>query len=186
MLEKYNTSKEHESEILNLMEEEDDFEQEEDLQTSFAIYFKRLSFQINKCLQKNSTQPESISIAASSQRQIYIRLPKLSIEPFDGYPQHFLKFWDSFCYSVHENESIQNVKKMTQPKGLLKGDAALCISGFKITDENYKTSVNLLRERYNNKQLNVSSHMTNLLNLHQLISSDNVHDLWKIYDIVET
>ena len=44
MLEKYNTSKEHESEILNLMEEEDDFEQEEDLQTSFAIYFKRLSF----------------------------------------------------------------------------------------------------------------------------------------------
>ena len=28
--------------------------------------------------------------------------------------------------------------------------------------------------------------MTNLLNLPQLISSDNVHDLRKIYDIIET
>ena len=49
MLEKYNTSKECETEILNLMEEEDDFEQEEDLQTNFAIYFKSLSFSIYKC-----------------------------------------------------------------------------------------------------------------------------------------
>ena len=71
-------------------------------------------------------------------------------------------------------------------KRLLKGDAASCISGFKITDENYETSVNLLKERYNNKQLIVFSHMTNLLNLPQLTSSDNVNDLRKTYDTVET
>ena len=41
ILEKYNTIKEHDK-ILNSMEEEDDFEQEEDLQTNFAIYFKKL------------------------------------------------------------------------------------------------------------------------------------------------
>ena len=39
ILEKYNTIKEHDNAILNLMEEEGDFEQEEDLQTNFAIYF---------------------------------------------------------------------------------------------------------------------------------------------------
>ena len=58
------------------MEEEDDFGQEEDLQTNFEIYFKILLFSINECLQKNSTQPENISIATSSQRQNNIRLPK--------------------------------------------------------------------------------------------------------------
>ena len=41
ILEKYHTIKEHINEILNLMEEEDDFEQEQDLQTNFAIYFKK-------------------------------------------------------------------------------------------------------------------------------------------------
>ena len=41
ILEKYNIIKEHINEILNLMEEEDDFEQEQDLQTNFAIYFKK-------------------------------------------------------------------------------------------------------------------------------------------------
>ena len=41
ILEKYVTIKEHDK-ILNSMEEEDDFEQEEDLQTNFAIYFKKL------------------------------------------------------------------------------------------------------------------------------------------------
>ena len=71
---------------------------------------------------------------------------------------------------------------MTYLKGLLKEDAESSISGFKITDKNYETSVNLLKERCNSKQLIVSSHMTNLLNLPQLTSSDNVNDLWKIYD----
>ena len=143
-------------------------------------------FSINKCLQKNSTQQENSSVAAASQRQNNIRLPKFSIEHFDGDPQLFLEFLDSFRYSVHENDSIPNVQKMTYLKGLLKGDAASCISGFKITDENYETSVNLLKVRYNNKQLIVSSHMTNLLNLPQLTSSDNVNDLRKICDTVET
>ena len=75
---------------------------------------------------------------------------------------------------------------MTYLKGLLKGDAASCISGFKITVESYETLVSSLKERYNNKQLIFSPHMTNLLNLPQLTSSDNVNDLRKIYDTVET
>ena len=76
--------------------------------------------------------------------------------------------------------------RMTYLIDLLNGDAASCISSFKITNENYKTSVNLLKERYNNKQLIVFSHMTNLLNLPQLTSSDNVNNLRKIYDTIET
>ena len=75
---------------------------------------------------------------------------------------------------------------MISLKGLLKGDAALCILGLKINGKKYETSVNLLKERYNNKQLVVSSHIRNLLNLRQLTMSDNVNDLRKIYDIVET
>ena len=107
------------------MGEEDDFEQEEDLQTNFTNCFKKLL--MNKCLQKSSIQPESISMATSSQQQNNICPRKLSIEPFDGDPQQFLEFWDSFCYSVHENDSILNFQKMFYLKGLLKRDAMSCI-----------------------------------------------------------
>ena len=62
----------------------------------------------------------------------------------------------------------------------------LCISDFKITDKYYKPFVNLIKERYNNKQLIVSSNQTNLLNLPQLISSNNVNDLWKMCNTIET
>ena len=42
--EKYNTIKEHDNGILNLMEKEDDFEKEKDLRTNFAIFLKKLLF----------------------------------------------------------------------------------------------------------------------------------------------
>ena len=91
-----------------------------------------------------------------------------------------------FRYSVHENDSISNVQKLDCLKGLLKGDAASCISGFKITNKNYETPLNLFKGRYNNKQLIVFPHMTNLLNLPQLILFRNVNDLCKICDTVKT
>ena len=130
------------------------------------------------------TQPENMSIDTSSQRQNNIRLTKLSNELFDGDSQHFLEFLDLFLFSIHENDSISNIQKLTYLKVLLKGDGASCISWFKITDENYEACVSLLKERYNNKQLTVSSHMTNLLNLPQLILFDR--ELRKIISTVET
>ena len=130
------------------------------------------------------TQPENMSIDTSSQRQNNIRLTKLSNELFDGDSQHFLEFLDLFLFSIHENDSISNVQKLTYLKVLLKGDGASCISWFKITDENYEACVSLLKEIYNNKQLTVSSHMTNLLNLPQLILFDR--ELRKIISTVET
>ena len=130
------------------------------------------------------TQSENMSIDTSSQRQNNIHLPKLSNELFEGDPKHFLEFLDLFLFSIHENDSISNVQKLTYLKGLLKGDAASCISGFKITDENYEACMSLLKERYNNKQLTVSSHMTNVLNLPQLILFDR--ELRKIISTVET
>ena len=86
-------------------------------------------------------------------------------------------------FSIHENDSISNVQKLTYLKGLLKGDGASCISWFKITDENYEACVSLLKERYD-KQLTVSSYMTNVLNLPQLTFFDR--ELRKIISTGET
>ena len=46
--------------------------------------------------------------------------------------------------------------------------------------------MNILKEGYNNKQLIFPPDMANLLNLPQLVWSDNVNDLRKKYHAVET
>ena len=46
--------------------------------------------------------------------------------------------------------------------------------------------MNILKEGYNNKQLIFSPDMANLLNLPQLVWSDNFNDLRKKYHAVET
>ena len=82
---------EHDNKILSLMEEEDDFEQGENLQTTFAIYFKKLLFSTN-VYRKTIPNKKTVQSLLLSRRQENICLPKLSIEPFNGDSQHFLEF----------------------------------------------------------------------------------------------
>ena len=155
--EKYEQIKTHDKEILELMTDDDKFEEEEDLKTEFVIFYKKLLHSINSCIEKRDKKITSSVSSANSNpsqtapKQNHVHLPEIYIQPFDGDPHNFLEFWDSFRYSIHENESISNVQKMSYLRSLLKGDAASCISGFNITDDNYKTAVKLLKERYDNK-----------------------------------
>ena len=75
---------------------------------------------------------------------------------------------------------------MTYLKNLIRGTASTTISGFKLTNENYTLAVNLLKERYNNKQLLVSSHVNNLLKIEPIQSLKEVYLLRDLYNKVET
>ena len=88
-----------------------------------------------------------------------VKLPKLEIKPFDGQPKNWHEFWGSFNCTIHQSD-ISNVQKMTYLKNLVIGSAAATIAGFKLSNENYTQAVTLLHERYDNKQLQVSSHTT--------------------------
>ena len=75
---------------------------------------------------------------------------------------------------------------MTYLKNLVIGSAAATIAGFKLSNENYTQAVTLLHERYDNKQLQVSSHMNNLLRLQPITTLREVDALRDLYNKVET
>ena len=56
---------------------------------------------------------------------------------------------------------------MTYLKNFVEGQACDIVAGLKLSHENYVISLNLLKERYNDKQLLIYSHMQKLLNLKQ-------------------
>ena len=65
-------------------------------------------------------------------------------------------------------------------------DAALkSISGLTLTNKNYGKALTILKERYGNKQVIVSTYIEKLANL-QVVSSDaNITGLRKLFDEIE-
>ena len=63
---------------------------------------------------------------------------------------------------------------MNYLKNLVEGEAAATLSGLKLTNDNYEIALNLLRGRYDNKQLQISSRFQRLLNLNVVKDINNV------------
>lgn len=76
------------------------------------------------------------------------RLPKLELPQFSGNPLLWQSFWDIFEASVHTNNSLTGVQKLSYLRSQLQGEAARVIAGFQLTNTNYEHYVNLLKERF--------------------------------------
>ena len=79
---------------------------------------------------------------------LQISLPKLQLQTFDGNLQQWQEFWDIFNASVHQQQSLPTVAKFSYLKSILKGTAAVAISGISVNNENYDVALRLLRERF--------------------------------------
>jgi hypothetical protein len=68
-------------------------------------------------------------------------------------PQSNFQITLSICWSYH-------AIFFNYLKSLLKGTASLTIAGLQLSAENYDTAVKLLEERFGNKQIIISGHIS--------------------------
>ena len=113
------------------------------------------------------------------------KLPKLILKTFSGDILHFQEFWECYDSAVHSNESLDKITKYNYLRSLLVGDAAATVSGLALTSDNYDEAVSILRARYGNKQVLISTHIDNLLNLPSVGSSKDVKKLCQLYGDIE-
>ncbi len=66
------------------------------------------------------------------------------------------------------------------------GDAARAIEGFKPTNETYVEAVRLLKERFGDKQVIISGHMSKFKAIKEVKNMANVKELRNLYDQVES
>ena len=118
-------------------------------------------------------------------QKMQAKLPKLTLPRYSGEPTKWQQFWDSFESAVHKNSAISNVDKFNYLKGLLDGPAASCIAGVALTNGNYNAALDLLKNRFANPQLLISSHMDALLKL-QGSSSGDIRSIRRLYDTIES
>ena len=77
------------------------------------------------------------------------------------------------------------MNKFRHLKTLLEGKALTAIAGIQMTGANYKNTIEILRDRFAQRNINVNSHMEALLNLQKVFSEKDVKALRKLYDHIK-
>lgn len=179
--------------VLDALEKDDEIEEEINDAGRFSERVLELIVKIETVLSlhesksKNGsgTHTQSSTMESAGGANKHAKLPRLSLKYFSGEPSQWLTFWDSFRSAVHENPELHNIDKFNYLKSLLKGSAAATIAGLPLTDDNYKSAIELLTNRFGNKQVIISCHMDALLKLPSLGSTADVRKLRQTYDEIE-
>ena len=111
-------------------------------------------------------------------------LPKIEIKEFSGDPKEFQSFIDCFESSLSIYD-ITDVQKFTYLKKYLTGDAEQAIAGLALTTDNYQEAMEILKERFGNKQVVVNSHMEALIALSAVRSETDSKGMRLLYDKIE-
>ena len=96
------------------------------------------------------------------------------------------QFYETFEATIHENVTLSNIEKFSYLKGYLGGATEKCIDGIPLTNDNYDSALNLLKERFANPQLMIASHMKKLLKIEKVKLGKNCKELRNLYDQIES
>ncbi|GBL98730.1 hypothetical protein AVEN_8628-1 [Araneus ventricosus] len=114
-----------------------------------------------------------------------VRLPKLTIPKFNGHSLYWNSFWNSFRVAIHDNTSLSKDEKFNYLRSYLSANALSAIEGFSISDENYDSVVEILKNRFGGRDTVIHAHMNKLLNLAPVHRSDDIVKLRHLYDTLE-
>ena len=107
------------------------------------------------------------------------------LQKFDGDILRWKQFQESFEAAVHKNERISNVEKFTYLLGYLEKAPLQAVGNFPLTNDTYIQAWELLKEKYGNPQLIISTHMNELIKLNK-VNGSNVTELRELYDRIES
>ncbi|GFV62145.1 uncharacterized protein TNCV_4109481 [Trichonephila clavipes] len=168
----------------------EDIEASEEIKEKIIFWKTKLSSKIRR-INSDSIQVDTVSrniqvIHSNSFECMNINLPKLHINKYSGNYSEWLDFYNLFESSIHNNNRLSKVDKFNYLKSYLCGNALACINGFPISDDNYDRALDLLKDRFGNKNMLINAHLSNLLNLTPVRNPIDIVGLRNLYDRAET
>ena len=144
-----------------------------------------LSSATNPTITNASSGLDSVSSNPQNNNHIDAKLPKIEIPKFNGKPIEWQSFWDQFSAAVDSKTNIPDVVKFSYLKGVLSKDVQESIRGSLTVNENYSIVLKILRKRYANKQVLISSYVESFVKLQPITSMKNFSELRAMYDLAE-
>ena len=137
----------------------------------------------NSSVHTNSTASSSVS---SNLNDSHAKLPNLTLSKFNGDVLSWQSFWDQYSVAIHSNSSLSDTEKFNCLRSYLTETTSECIKVLSLTSANYQKAVEILKERYGNKQILISSYMDVLVKLPRADNMKDTDKLRKIYNSSET
>lgn len=134
----------------------------EDFEDRFYDIFGFAKSKIVECYQPISIQslPENSRSSKSN-----VRLPIMDLPKFDGDYEKWEHFRDMFVALVHDDGSIDNIRKFYYLTSALTGVAAKVIKSIKVTNDNYIMAWDLLKSRFEDTQIIIRNHVRALVEI---------------------
>ncbi|CAK9799871.1 hypothetical protein ANTQUA_LOCUS2267 [Anthophora quadrimaculata] len=88
-----------------------------------------------------------------------IHLPKINLPTFSGQYEEWPGFADQFRSTVHENQRINDCKKLLYLRSCLKNEALKSIESLSNSSSNYAVAWNILQKRYHQPAIIVTNHL---------------------------
>ena len=80
-----------------------------------------------------------------------MKLPKLTLRPFNGEMTQWTTFWESYESSIHLNKDLSDIDKFNHLNSSLERTAREAIAGLALSSANYNEAVAILKKRFGNK-----------------------------------
>ena len=144
------------------------------------LYFNALSSakQILNRDKHTSVRTLSDDQSISSQHDMNInnpiKLPTINLPQFNGQYDQWLEFRDTFDALINNNPNITAIQRFHYLRSALLEDAALLITSFEVSADNYISAWQLLCERFNNNKLLIKNHVKAIFNLNKMPKPNSV------------
>ena len=176
--------------VLELLDDEEEILYEIDEAGSFSENVHKILIEIDDKLQSLEVSPNGNAPGNGNSPHggaaSFTKLPKLQLRKFYGKLHKWQEFWDSFSASVDNNSNLSDALKLEYLKCQCEGAANQAIAGLELTNENYDIAVNILKQRFGQRQDILNSHMDALLYINTVHRNAEISELRKFYDTVET
>ena len=178
--------------MLGLIEDEDDYENYQNKADDFEIEIEEVIINIDSIILKPETPPvihpfiPQVVSSLTSHQNHSIKLPQIDIKKFSGDVTEWQTFFDSFEVVVHSNSKLSSIEKMNYLLIYLTGEVLKTVQGLELSEPNYSATIEMLQERYRDKQVLISTHMNKLLNLSNSGNLNDLRYLRQLYNDIDT
>ena len=168
------------------MDSEDDVERELDMWED--IKSRKISaVSLARRVCSSTSMTEAVSNAEDSAHKNRVKLPKIDLPKFSGRYTDWCTFWDIFNSTVHQNPTLSNVERFHYLAASLTSSAASAIRGLRVTNENYAEAVDILKERFGDKNRIVTAHLEDLMKLPDVSEKEgNIAAIQRFCDELES
>ena len=96
---------------------------------------------------------------------------------FYGNSLDYPTFWDAFESTIDANPQLSPVNKLNYLKGMVIGQAGAAISGLKITPDDYKIALDILKSRFGDTNIIISAYKEQLDGMPGIASSSDIRNV---------